>query len=764
MSQNQIILSNERLEIVLEEEGRAGIVLLKDRKTGQNFISDLIKGGELYVLEFMSENGVIIRINSQDFRGCSSNVKFSTKVKELFINFEGHQRYEVDVQCQVRLEKNSEISQWRIQVNNASSLKLCKIYYPVIVARCPLEPKPSKTAKEFLLVPYVDNGCLFVNPLDFLPPYFSPLGKKMSPPVGIYEFRHPGINTVQMMAFYNDVAGLYLATYDTSGYCKSFSPTRRIEGLDLSIEHYVEEIPGQITSLLYDTIVGVFQGDWRTGADIYKKWAYKQPMCAKRLDQRKDIPEWYKKAPVVITYRTRGKADFDPNAVPNTDYHPPSKVPPIIRKYSKALSCSVIAVAMQWEKHGPWIGPDYFPPFQGEEPFKQAIKQMHRDRNYFCLYIQPLWHYRSKNTDYKDYSRFQKESKECIALDITGCPDVHSRGESDAATLCIGSSKAKEILRDSIMGCFNLGADIVQIDAILGFQANKCYSKEHNHSLGIGKWMHEHIFNFLNEIQKQAAREKEEFLFSTEGAPCELYIPLLGTYDSRRDFFPTSITQQNVPLFNYIYHPYILGFAGLGYPDIDAPEGLFLKAAQIITEGFFINLVLGQRGKMTLGLNKSYDPAPCQAEALKFIKLCIQAQRDYARDYLIFGEILRPVAMGNVPTLKFKANFNPWPFREGEEIHSIEVPAVFHSSWRVGPQNIGHILANYTGDYQEPILKLVNYNSSIMPLRVQCISIKGTEVIAEKMLLPQKVKVKMEPRSIMLIEQLQRISAKGIPN
>ena len=51
-----------------------------------------------------------------------------------------------------------------------------------------------------------------------------------------------------------------------------------------------------------------------------------------------------------------------------------------------------------------------------------------------------------------------------------------------------------------------------------------------------------------------------------------------------------------------------------------------------------------------------------------------------------------------------------------------------------------------------------------MPLRVQCISIKGTEVIVEKMLLPQKVKVKMEPRSIMLIEQLQRISAKGIPN
>ena len=96
MSQNQIILSNERLEIVLEEEGRAGIVLLKDRKTGQNFISDLIKGGELYVLEFMSENGVIIRISSQDFRRCSSDVKFSTKAKELFINFEGHQQYEVN--------------------------------------------------------------------------------------------------------------------------------------------------------------------------------------------------------------------------------------------------------------------------------------------------------------------------------------------------------------------------------------------------------------------------------------------------------------------------------------------------------------------------------------------------------------------------------------------------------------------------------------------------------------------------------------------
>ena len=62
----------------------------------------------------------------------------------------------------------------------------------------------------------------------------------------------------------------------------------------MSITHHPSEVMGGDATFSYDTVVGVFHGDWYDGADIYKAWATKQWWCEKKLAER-DIADWVRK-------------------------------------------------------------------------------------------------------------------------------------------------------------------------------------------------------------------------------------------------------------------------------------------------------------------------------------------------------------------------------------------------------------------------------------------------------------------------------------
>ncbi len=735
-------IKNNKLELVFSKDQGRGLTIIKDVLRKQNFLSKISEFNELYSLELKKENGCVYSISSYDSNKFSYKEESTEGAKILCLDFFGHKDEDINVHCQVILEKDSFLSHWRISIENHTDSVLLKVRYPIIIAACPLKLDFSE---EYLMVPFLDNGYIIKNPSNRLPlnePIMY-LGRWRLKP------RYPGMCTMQFMSLYNKISGLYLSTYDTEGYTKNFMPIRRFEGLDLTIEHIINEneIKKGTITLPYDTVIGTFEGDWRSAADVYKEWAINQPMCAKRLDQRSDIAEWYKKAPTFITYRVRGKADFDVPTTPNTDYYPHDKVPSIMKKYSEKIGSPITVVCMHWEKNSPWFGPDYFPPFGGEESFKNAFRLIHQQNNYLCMYVQPIWHYRSKCNNYQDFENFKKEGINCVAIDRNGQPYLHMRDESDAATYCMGSNKAKKILKENILKCIDLGADMVQIDSILGFQATECYSNKHDHPSGLGKWMFDHISELLLEIKKEGVQKNEQFVLSTEGAPCEVYIPFIDGYDSRRIWFPMA-EEQSVPLFIYVYHPYILGFGGEFFPELNTPDVLSLKAAQMMVDGLIINLTLGEGGLMTVSNNKSYNPAPNQSEALDFIRLCSKVQREYARDYLIFGEMLSPALISNVPYQKLLANSS---ILSDGELHEVEVPYILHSSWKSSSNKVGHVLANYTSSTCEPIVKIEKYPWMKNPVNI---IIRSDNEIKEmnKVDVPQDIQITIKPKSVYLIE------------
>jgi hypothetical protein len=111
---------------------------------------------------------------------------------------------------------------------------------------------------------------------------------------------------LQMQAYYDGTAGLYMATHDGSGNVKHFGLARLKDELDVSTEHNYDERPGLSFDLPYDTVLGVFHGDWYAAADIYKQWAVQQSWCARKTIDRDDIPARLKEPRPTLQYECRG--------------------------------------------------------------------------------------------------------------------------------------------------------------------------------------------------------------------------------------------------------------------------------------------------------------------------------------------------------------------------------------------------------------------------------------------------------------------------
>lgn len=238
-------------------------------------------------------------------------------------------------------------------------------------------------------------------------------------------------------------------------------------------------------------------------------------------------------------------------------------------------------------------------------------------------------------------------------------------------------------------------------------------------------------------------------MLSTEGAPSELYIPLVDGYDSRQWF--TAPEQRSIPLYAYLYHPYALGFGGEFFSELDCDDALFIKAAQMMIDGLMVNLFLGKDGKMVVTSNHHFDEPPVnQEEVLAFITQCAKAQAGFARAYLIFGEMLRPVAIDGIPKRRILANHSS--FAKGGE-HWVEVPAVFHSSWRSSSGRIGHILANHGTESLTLKVHLTDPTAEGLPVDILQVSLGSSEVLLKEARLPREIDVTMGRQSVVLVEQ-----------
>jgi hypothetical protein len=450
---------------------------------------------------------------------------------------------------------------------------------------------------------------------------------------------------------------------------------------------------------------------------------------------------------VYITIRPQGVLDAGP-VFPVEELLPYEKCIPLLKKLSRKVGAPLVVILMGWEKAGPWVYPDSFPPAGGEESmtgFIRSIRDLGWHAGSFCNGTRWVVGHAWNDYDGRDYFR-DHGGEECVCREPDGTPwkenwDAHWRPSYSA---CLGAERTWGTARDTVKRIMQWGMESLQFfDQNNGAAVFPCFAEGHGHPPVPGKWMAEKMREFMKELRTLATEVGEDAVVqSAESGLNETCLQLFQLTELRT--FPPGYGVDIVPLYQYLYHECVVLQGMMG----NAPEPHHLAIRNAV------NCVLGGipggvlTGKGTL-LDKDtnnwahWDPeVENQENALMMIRAVAAMRRGPGKDFLVYGRMLRPAVVENVEIMK-------WSAADRQN----QIPAVFHSAWQAPDGRIAVVLANWTANSR----KVVVMDSRLGPGAIRHCSadrVSREEVVVRN----NSVDAVLPPLSSILIEGCPRVS------
>ena len=350
-----------------------------------------------------------------------------------------------------------------------------------------------------------------------------------------------------------------------------------------------------------------FEGDWTDGAAIWRDRLYQltdngnettAQFGAKYLSNI-DLPDWYKNdMPLVLTYPVRGIHDMD-KMDPNKLF-PYINALPYVDEFARRTGAKIMVLLMHWEGTAPWAPPYVWPPYGGEEGFREFMDELHRRGQLLGVYCSGLGFTEQSNliAEYNLSDRISSKRLDrgfCLA---PGGKLIHSRictGQRSGYDICPASEVGKKLLDDALEPLLASGVDYVQaLDQNHGGGMYFCYAPDHGHPPVPGSWMTKASRELLDGWKKSCP----DTLLGCESAAAEPYISDLRLSDCRYEL--CYFLGSPIPLYSFLYHRWLHNFMGnqvccpVGY----TTEGLCMRIAYSFAAGDMITLVLNDDGEI----------------------------------------------------------------------------------------------------------------------------------------------------------------------
>ena len=649
---------------------------------------------------------------------------------------------DIHVTFTVHASKQDPHSRWRISLDNATGIQVVDIQFPFLVCPYDLGGTPGSEA---ILLPFF-NGRLIRAPGGGAS---GPTGKLLPDSWRPWEFtalngdldHYPGMQFAQFLAYYNDRGGLYLACQDTAGNVKRFRALHRDPGVRLGIAHVGDwPLQGQRT-IEYDTILSSFTGDWYDAATMYRTWTLAQKWGTP-LHRRSDVPDWLLNSPVYITIRPQGILDDGP-VFPVQEFLPyEDKCIPLLARLAERVG-PLVAVMMGWERAASWVYPDCFPPVGGDASMAEFTRQA-RQRGWhigsFCngsrWVIGHLWN----GYDGRDYYRqHDGDASVCREADGTRWRENWDQSWRPSYPCCLGTEPTRRTAVDFVKRLIGWGFESIQFfDQNCGAATFACFAAEHGHPPTPGKWMLAKMEHVIAEFREAARVAGEQGVInSAEAGVNECCLPLFQETDLR--VYPPGHADDFVPLYQFLFHECIVIQGMMG----SAPEPYHLPIRNAA------NCIFGEiPGAVMIGdgtlLNKDTSNwAPWEPkvgsddDAVEMIRTVTALRRGPGKDFLVFGRMLRPVAVEGIQTVEWT---------HGGRSHRI--PAVFHATWQAPDGRMGVVLANWTGQEQAITVVDPHLDGSLM------VHVSGRELRSHSVPDPAGgAHITLPPLSCALVEQ-----------
>ncbi|MBI2503445.1 MAG: hypothetical protein HYW07_09490, partial [Candidatus Latescibacteria bacterium] len=597
---------------------------------------------------------------------------------------------DLEAVLRVRGGPDQRFSHWVLWLRNHTGLQITDVQFPLVVAPYQLAGAPGTEA---VLWP-LNAGTLIQapKPQDLAPdcPHTWQLRPENSDVI-----HYPGLVFAQFLAYYNDRAGIYLSCQDNTGRIKLIRPVHCEPGLRLGLAH-VGDWPSQgERQLEYEVVLGSFTGDWHAAAELYRDWSHQQPWARQPLHQRRDVPGWLLDSPPHIILRIQGELDIGPT-LPNEEFLPYPKMIPLLEKLAGRIEAPLVPVIMSWERPGPWIYPDCFPPAGGEAALKQFCAQA-RERGWhvgtFCNGTRwVVGHYWSGYDGRDFFAARGGERSVCRTHEGERWKEHWDASWRPSYACCLGVAQTLDLADDFVRRVAGMGLDWIQfLDQNVGCATFPCFAADHGHPPVPGQWMTRQMqrlvadFHTLRDAELARPENPRHLAFSVECPVNEFFLPDFQVCDVR--VIPPGHRGHGsgfVPLYHFLYHEFILIQGGFG----SAPEPYHLPIRNAY------NLVIGQiPGAVMKGdgqlLNLDtmnwapWDPqVGSDEDAVELLRRTIALRRGPAHDFLVYGRMLAPATVNGIQTLRWQHGG-----------HDHQLPALFHAAWQAPDGRFGLVLA-----------------------------------------------------------------------
>ncbi len=561
---------------------------------------------------------------------------------------------------------------------------------------------------------------------------------------------YPGTAAVQMEAFYDDAAGLLVATHDAEGHCKTFeAQLAKGRFVELKVSHLRPETPGS-AEIPYDTVLGTFTGDWRAAADLYKRWARKQPWCVRKLAQRDDVPAFLKEGAAGVILGLGGPEGYNGSLGPALE-----RLPALAADYrQRAKVPHLLVVPYGWENRGTWAGIQYFPARPSDEAWRTANAALRAQGDRIALLTSGYWWVvrrarTSNGPAFDDNADFERRQAMTVhradgtpwLLDAYDKAGTFGDWRGVSAELCHGSAEARAAMLDIFLKAAALGTPLISFDQeIGGGQMEPCYATGHGHPPGYGAWMWTGFRDLCEDIRAKGRAKQPEIGLLTENCG-EMIIPVMATYWSRQFgvIDSGSSGEGAVGLFSYLYHDYVTAL-GAAVVQGQGPQGA-LGSAGLRCQALAHNL---SRGLIPCPFGNDVPLETADARKGQIARAFFAFCEPFGSfpEYLILGETLHPpkILCGTreewfdlPPSAKGKAAV------KAERRATRPLPCVVAGRFAAPDGTIGTILVNATPDTQRVTVEPVERGH---PARL-CRADKSIE--ATFPILPEKLEITLEP-------------------
>jgi len=669
-----LVLKNDHVRFQFESENM-GLASMRDLNSNYEHITAV--NGKHLLWEVAFAKGRQIYTITNNYKSCSfaSVEKLPDGTQRAVLQWNRMRWWEEDdavsVTVIIELPEDEGIAKWRIFVeNNSDYWGLWSVLFPIV------------------------NGFPESGKYEIARPSFARGGELITACDQKLSGRYPGsVWPMQFVSFTKDSNSIYMGTMDPEARAKDFV-VQPIKGLDsqrypiifegrrhrnfdpepgerVYIEHYPDDmgVQGSDYPDHYPVAFGIFRGDWKEAARIYRPWALQQKWTQKGpISQRTDVPENILNIGVWIRNQW----------VWNQAEGTPEEMNKPLLEAAKTLE---VPVGLHWYMwHTPPFDnlyPHYLP---AKEGFKERVAQLKRNN----IIVMPYINGSSVDMNIPDFDRFEPHA----VKDEAGGLRHHYYSDKAGRLLSMCGNQVPwqdeiEKLTDNMKRQY--GVTGIYIDQVSGLYHELCFDKTHLHPLGGGSYWTSGNRDLLAKVKNVCLKDGGNMVVTSEGAT-EVFFDVLDA-----NLFWSQPSEREIPLMQMVYSGYTIFFGSTC--DYTKSDNYFRYAqGQAFIDG-------RQNGWMDLGLFK-----PEYQEKVEFLRQCGKCRLKTLK-YLVYGQLLDPV----IPTEKigsFSDNGFGWGIYEKQR--TAEVPCAEARLWKSEEGTLAIFFVNYVD-------KKVNFTYRINP-------------------------------------------------